>query len=439
MKLKSPESLSYVLFDGAEQERARFATVLSEFGYVPSDGRASLGILFQPDAGALDVEKTRRLLVSLSGGVLFVVGPNDASAAVQAIRAGAANYLARPLREPEIRRELQLVSSSTSQVSFIRKADMLIGDSAAMAEIRGQIELASRSDLPVLIQGESGSGKELVARAIHFSGALRNRPFVAVNCSTITDTLAESTLFGNTKGAFTGAEAARRGLFLEADGGTLMFDELATASASLQAKLLRVLDRGELTPLGSDKTLSVKVRAIGATNSNLEDAVTAGTFRRDLYFRLASITIRLPPLRERRSDIPAIAQHHLGLIAARTAHPPFSLTERAVETLRSQDWPGNVRQLVSTLNVASLTCGGNQIDAQHLGTTAGTGDGGDVRSYRSERQAFERAYIHRVLTLARGNVALAARIAEKDRKDFYVLCDRVGIDPASYRTGRNSS
>ncbi len=244
---------------------------------------------------------------------------------------------------------------------------LVVGSSSAMVEAVRSVQQVGQSDAPVLIRGETGTGKELFAQAIHELSQRASRPFVKLNCAAIPENLVESELFGHIKGAFSGAHRARAGRFVTADGGTLLLDEIGDMPLAVQAKLLRVLQEGELQPLGSDRTVKVDVRVIAASHVDLEQAVKAGTFREDLYYRIAVFPINVPSLRERAADIGELARMILDDFARRTGRGPWSLGSGAMQALQNYGWPGNVRQLVNVLERATIIVGSGIIGAEDLG------------------------------------------------------------------------
>jgi two-component system response regulator HydG len=299
----------------------------------------------------------------------------------------------------------------------------------------------------VLIQGESGTGKELVARALR-TGAWQDRPFLAVNCSAIPDTLIDTELFGHARGAFTGAAADRDGMFVEADGGMLFLDEIGDMPLHVQARLLRVLQEGEVRPVGSDLVRRVDVRVIAATHVNLAEAVAAGRFREDLYYRLNVVSLRVPPLRDRLEDVPMLAAHFLRKHCGEAAP---SLTPDALDALVSDPWPGNVRELENALLHALAFHHGNAIGIEalpaHIGARAmpesppGAIDPRDhllplTEAKRRINATFERAYVLNVLERARGSMSEAARLAGIDRTNLRRLMKRYDLKSDGYRRGR---
>jgi len=298
--------------------------------------------------------------------------------AVEATRIGAADYVTKPFRLEELRTRLQHVAHAVElkrenqllreQVRTRPGFGGLVGMSAKMERVYKMIEKVSQRDHPVLILGESGTGKELVARSIHFMGARKDKPFVPVDCSALVPTLVESELFGYTKGAFTGAVQARQGLVEAANGGTLFLDEIGEMSLEMQVKLLRVLQQREVKPVGATEHRPVNVRIVAATNRDPEYAIKQGTFRQDLYFRLNVVQVKLPPLRERKSDIPLLVAAFLEKFAGET-DVPRELTEDAMRELMSYDWPGNVRELENAIERAVALGSGPLISSLDLPTS----------------------------------------------------------------------
>jgi DNA-binding NtrC family response regulator len=308
----------------------------------------------------------------------------------------------------------------------------LVGDSVVMCDVRAQIALAARAPFPVLIRGESGCGKELAARAIHALGQRRHRRCAAINCAALPDELIESELFGHVKGAFTGAATDRAGLFDEADGGTLFLDEVGELGGRAQAKLLRVLQDGEVRRVGENQARRVDVRIIAATNVSLEDAVRRGTFRADLYYRLDVVRVRMPALRERRDDIPMLARHFWHECTARVGSRA-RLDARVLGALSQHDWPGNVRQLQNTLAALAVRVpsrGRVVVDDLPADIRGGPSPVGDDGRYGLDaaRREFEASYVREALNRAGGRPSLAARELGMTRQGLSKLVRRLGLD-----------
>lgn len=308
--------------------------------------------------------------------VVMITAYGTIPSAIEAMRAGAYDYVTKPFRAHEI---LAVVDKGLERIRLRREVEYLrkvveqrfgfggfVGKSKPMQAVYTQIEKVATSRGTVLIQGESGTGKELVAKAIHYASPRKSGPFVVIDCGAIPEQLQESELFGHVKGAFTGAIATRRGLFEEAQHGTVFLDDVTDLPLGLQAKLLRALQEGEIRRVGDSRMIRVDVRVIAATNRDLEEEVRQGTFREDLYYRLNVFPIRLPPLRDRREDIPLLAEHFLARVAEEEKASPKRLSPDALRVLMNYSWPGNVRELRHALERAALLSEGELIDERDL-------------------------------------------------------------------------
>lgn len=296
----------------------------------------------------------------------------------------------------------------------------LIGRSPAMQQLFDMVSLVADSSATVLIQGESGTGKELLAKTIHALSKRNQSPFIVVDCGALPETLLESELFGHVKGAFTGAVANKRGLFQEADRGTIFLDEIADTAPVFQAKLLRVLQEGEIKPVGGTKTIKVDVRIISATNRDLADLVKAGSFRRDLYYRLAVLPLYLPPLRDRREDIPLLAEHFIAQSCKRHHQPIRRMADQAMRTLSKAPWPGNVRELQHYIERAVVTTTGPTIGCEDLIASDPMAEEADLRSAtRGAVAQAERTRIVDALKKTGGNRAKAAKLLKISRAGLY--------------------
>jgi two-component system response regulator HydG len=359
--------------------------------------------------------------------------------AIEAMKAGAFDYLKKPF-EPE---ELELMVAKAAESGALRrenkklKAELagafslqgMVGKSQAMKDIVAVAERIATSDVPVLIEGESGTGKDVLARTVHGLSSRSKAPYLALNMSAIPENLAESELFGHEKGAFSGADQARPGFFAEADGGTLFLDEIGLLPVQLQPKLLRVLQDGEYFPVGSRKPRKANVRVICATNEDLKKNVQEGKFREDLYYRIRVIPMRLPPLRERREDIPLLVEHLVQKHALRLGRPPLLPDAEAMRALLDHPWPGNIRELEHALERALLLARG---DALVLGDfppeiAARAAEVADEGRYRSARDAWERKYLEDLLREAGGSVGKAAELAGLHRSTLYEKLARFGL------------
>ncbi len=290
----------------------------------------------------------------------------------------------------------------------------------------------AQGEASVLIQGESGTGKELLARAIHKAGPRRDKPFVGLNCGAIPEALLESELFGHKKGAFTGATADHPGLFLAADGGTMLLDEIGDMPLHLQVKLLRALENREIRPVGATKVIPIDVRIISASHRDLVKARAEGSFREDLFYRLNVVALKLPPLRERREDIPLLTAHFLKKLSADYGKDVNALSPDAMELLIAHPWPGNIRQLYNTCEqVVALS--GSEIVSTRIVERAMQREMPAMESFEEARRRFEYDYLTRLLKLTSGNAAQAARIAKRNRTEFYKLLQRHSIEAAHFK------
>ncbi len=322
------------------------------------------------------------------------------------------NY--RDHREEVLSLRLEQESRDGTSGGSARPSDM-VGTHHSMLEVFHLVEQVARSESTVLVRGESGTGKELIAQAIHASSGRRDKPFVSVNCAALPEQLVASELFGHVRGAYTGAERGRKGRFELADGGTIFLDEIGEISPTIQVKLLRVLQQGELDRLGDEKTLRVNVRVIAATNANLEDAIRDGMFRQDLYYRLAVFPIYLPPLRERKSDITLLADHFLEKYSKMDDRGVVRISTPAIDLLTSYHWPGNVRELENGIARAVLLAQDGVVRAHHLPPTLQTGESsGTTKSGSLEElmMTYEREILLEAIKNAGGNQAKAARALE---------------------------
>ena len=284
----------------------------------------------------------------------------------------------------------------------------------------------------MLVRGESGTGKELLARAIHKASPRAAKPFVAINCGAIPEQLLESELFGHMKGSFTGAARDYKGLFQAAEGGTVFLDEIGDMPLPLQVKLLRVLQDKEIRPIGTTQTIPVDVRIISATHRNLEEAIKAGSFREDLYYRLNVVSFALPALSERREDIPVLATHFLNQLVDRYKKPLNGFASEAMEILVRSAWPGNVRELYNVVEQA-VALSTTLIITPALVDSAMRGQSAELSSFESARGEFERDYLAKLLKITGGNVTQAAKLAKRNRTEFYKLLQRHHLDPKLFK------
>ncbi|HPC83554.1 MAG TPA: sigma-54 dependent transcriptional regulator [Thermoanaerobaculaceae bacterium] len=343
--------------------------------------------------------------------------------AVEAVRLGAADYLTKPLASPAAL--LAVVDRLLAPPAY--GATSFVTENPALKEVLRLVDTVAPRDVTVLITGESGTGKELIARRLHERSGRAHGPFVAVNCAALPEALAESELFGHEKGAFTGADRMRRGRFEDAEGGTLFLDEVGELPLALQAKLLRALDGRTVRRVGGPSEIPVDVRVVAATNRNLAAEAARGAFRQDLFFRLAVVTVHLPPLRERRGDIPVLAQHLAAELAARHRLPPPDLTPEALGALQRHDWPGNVRELRNVLERAVVVRGGLPIRPEDIALPSVGGKAGHEGGIPLDRDEREREALLEALRRAGGNREQAARLLDISVRTLYYRLRRFGI------------
>ena len=358
--------------------------------------------------------------------------------AVEATERGVFTYLTKPFDGKGLLDKIAEALSLSAPAHPARRGShtdwqsQIISRSSCMAEVLAEARMVAQSDASVLLRGESGTGKELLAQAIHQASARAGKPFIAVNCGAIPEALLESELFGHVKGAFTDASSSRKGLFQAADGGTLLLDEIGDMPPALQVKLLRVLQEREIRPVGSSQSIPVDVRIISATHRDLDAAMAEGEFRTDLYYRLNVVTLTLPPLSERREDIPLLANHFLVTLAAKYDKRLSGFAPEALKALTTAAWPGNVRQLY---NVVEQVCALSTTPLVPLALVqrALRSPTVQVLKFAEAKQRFERDYLVGLLKLTDGNVADAARLADRNRTEFYRLMQKHGLSPGLFK------
>ena len=409
-----------------------------------------LADLMMPAMSGLDfLENAKRILPHAE--IAIMTGHGSIEAAVRAMRAGAYDFITKPFRLEEMRLLLQRMEEKARLVAeneFLRERvtnDMelngVVGSSPKIQDVLRMVARLKETRTPVLITGESGTGKELIARAIHYRGASAKQPFVAVDCGSLVPTLIESELFGYERGAFTGAQKAKQGLFQSADSGTIFLDEIGELPLEMQAKLLRVLQEKEVRPVGGTSRAKVDVRVIAATNRDLESEYKAGTFRKDLYFRLNVVTVHLPSLRERRSDIPSLVHYFLDRYApGRMLH----VSSEAMNALLEYDWPGNVRELENCVERAVALGADDLLDVNDLPPVVLQQDTSAISVPRSAHEAaepsrqlsdsdleeLERATIMRVFQQVNGDKTLAGKMLGISRATLYRKLKRYNIKKA---------
>lgn len=445
-----------LVVDDEQSIRRLCMTIGNTLGYVCMEAESAEAALGRLETDAPDLILTDLKLPAMSGvellkqtkrqlphaEIAIMTGHGSIESAVDAMKLGAYDYIEKPFRVEKMRLLLQRMAEKVHLVTeneFLRervttedKLDGIIGTSAHIQDVLRMISRLKDTRTPVLISGESGTGKELVARAIHFRGSMAQTPFVAVDCGSLVPTLMESELFGYEKGAFTGATKSKAGLFQAANGGTIFLDEIGELPLEMQAKLLRVLQEKEVRPVGSNERENVDVRVIAATNRDLEAAYRAGTFRKDLYFRLNVVTVHLPPLRDRRSDVPVLVHHFLDRYAKGSQ---IHVTSAAMKSLLQYDWPGNVRELENCIARAVTLGDGLTIDVADLppAIRSEQGEGESPRAAETSSLSttalaeMERVTILRVFEQAHGDKALAGKMLGISRATLYRKLKRYNI------------
>ena len=375
--------------------------------------------------------------------VVMISGHGNIESAVRAIKMGAFDFVEKPLSLDKTvlvarnaLRQRRLEAENRALRAHVEGERVMVGESAVMTHLRGQVTRAAPTNGRVLIYGENGTGKELVARNVHAMSRRSGGPFVEVNCAAIPEELIESELFGYKKGAFTGAVTDRQGKFEAADGGTIFLDEVGDMSLKTQAKVLRVLQEQVVERVGGLGGVQVDVRVLAATNKDLPNRIAEGAFRDDLFFRLNVIPIFVPPLRNRREDIPLLARHFLAGFAHEYGHRAKELDDAALTVLRAHDWPGNVRELQNVLERLAIMVPDALIGAEDLGFLSGGGRGDRVQAsgepslrLHVARERFERDYIVRALATQRGNISRAAEVLGVERSNLYRKMRAFGITP----------
>ena len=403
--------------------RRRFELVLCDINLPDQDGVSLLPKMLAADPPP---------------AVLLITAYPSIDTAVRGMKLGARDYIGKPFSPDELR----LVVSRALAEDELKKQHgeltkrlaygSMIGDSPAMRELRALIDKAAQSDATVLVTGESGTGKELVARALHFAGRRASGAFVPVNCGALVGTLLDSELFGHVRGAFTGADTSKRGLFVAADGGTLFLDEIGELPLDLQPKLLRALQDGEVKPVGGTTAIRVDARVIAATNRTLQDRIAAAAFREDLFYRLAVITIEVPRLRDRPGDIPLLARHFAEEAALRAERSRLSFTDAALAHLAAQPWPGNVRELENTIERAVILATGDVIDVADVAGPRPATAAASFATFSGDHvptlDELERAHILKVLELCEGQKTKAAQMLGINRTTLWKKLRQYGLE-----------
>jgi len=453
-----------LIVDDEENMRNTLAAVLKRQGYATETAasgeeavslaeRAAFDLIItdlkMPDMDGIEVFR-RVKVIQPDIAAIIITGYASLDSAIEAIRLGAYDYIVKPFKMEQL---LLSIERTIEHLRLVREnrqmrreleekfgLDNIVGKSKKMLEIYKIVERVAPTDATVLLRGESGTGKELFARAIHYSSLRQEKPFVPVACGALPETLMESELFGHEKGAFTGAISQKRGLFEIADGGTLFLDEIGDLTPAIQMKLLRVLQEREFTRVGGTKPIKVDVRIICATNRNLEEMVEKGEFREDLYYRINVVPIFLPPLRERKEDIPLLVQHFLAKYGASDKR----IAPEAMELLMKYSWPGNVRELENVIERAVVLSEGDTIPPEVLPDRlrpcllpeADMAVDALGMTLQEARDRFEASYLRALLEECGGNISLASKKAGISRRHFYEKMKAYGIDPKESRSRR---
>ena len=365
--------------------------------------------------------------------VIILTAHGTIPEAVQATRRGVFGFLAKPYEASALLDEVRRALLTGPDPAPADLDCPLVTRSPVMRALLDEARAVAASDASVLVRGDTGTGKELLAQTLHDWSPRRERPFLAVNCAAIPETLLESELFGHVRGAFTGAVRDHEGLFRSADGGTVFLDEVGDMPGALQGKLLRVLQQRAVRPVGATRDVPVDVRLVSATHRDLEAGIAEGRFREDLYYRLNVVTLQLPPLAERREDVPLLARHFLDTLAGKYRKAVAGISADALDLLVRAPWPGNVRQLFNTLEQCVALATTPLIPAS-LVERALQRPVGELASFDEARRAFESQYLQQLMRLTGGNVSRAARLAKRNRSDFYDLLARHGLEPATFKS-----
>ena len=381
-------------------------------------------------------------LISPDIPVIILTAYGTIESAVMAMKKGAYSYLTKPFDPRELLFQIEKALENRRLICEIKKLKGLLEErynfanivakSEKMQRILEQVSRIAKTDSTVYIYGESGTGKELIAKAIHLSSRRKNKPFVAINCAALPETLLESELFGYEKGAFTGAERSVKGLITQADEGTLFLDEIGNMSFSIQAKMLRVLQERQFYPIGSKEPIEVGMRVIVASNKDLEKEVKKGHFREDLFYRINVIPINLSPLKERKEDIPPLVEYFLKKLSRQMKKDVKSLTSKAMQKLMLYDWPGNVRELENTIEYAMAMTQQNVITEDLILPTKVLFPE-PLKPLKEAKENFEKDYIINFLEHTRGNISRASELAGKYRPDFYNLLKKYRLNPKDFK------
>lgn len=437
------ESQGYEVIPAGEGEKALAQARDQVFDLAIMDLKLSQG-----DNGLDIMEKL--LLINPHLPVIILTAHGTIANAVEAMKKGAYSYLTKPYKPDELLLHVKKALEKqrlTKEIANLRtlleerfQIKNIIGRSPKMEEIFCQVERAARTEATIAIYGESGTGKELIAKTIHLQSPRANGPFVPINCGALPEGLLENELFGHIKGAYTDARESKEGLFAQADGGTIFLDEIGDTTPPLQVKLLRVLQEKEFKPLGGDRSVKVNVRVIVASNKNLKKAVEKGEFREELFYRVHVVPIYLPPLRERKEDIPLLADHFLRKYNQEMAKDIRGFTPAAMQKMMLYHWPGNIRELENTIERAVVLTTHDLMEVEDFfplvaypEKIADKPDKDGIHSYKETKEEFEKEYLVQLLRQTRGNVSQAAKLAKRYRGDLYRLMKKYGFKGQDFK------
>jgi two-component system response regulator GlrR len=429
------ESEQYAVVTASEMQEAEERIAEGSFDIALLDLKLA-------DGSGIDLMKSLRD-IDPDLPVIILTAHGTIESAVEAMKEGAYSYLTKPFDNRELLMQIKngidksRLSKEVKRLRSMIKADFegqnIIGRSEAMKRVFDAVALAAETGSNVFISGESGTGKGLVARALHQLSERRDKPFVSINCAAIPSTLLESELFGFEKGAFTGANASKKGLFVQADSGIIFLDEISEIPLAMQGKLLKALEEKEFYPLGAHKTVKVDIRIVSASNKDIEKEVEQGSFRGDLFYRVHVIPIKIPPLRERKEDIPLLAEHFLNKVAGKLKKPVKSISPPAMQKLMVYSWPGNVREL-ENITECAVVMSTEDVISEELIILPGQEMGEHAfKPLKESKQDFERRYLVQLMKISRGNVSQASKLAGKYRADLYELLEKYHINPLDFR------
>lgn len=376
--------------------------------------------------------------------IIILTAHGSIESAVEAMRKGAYSYITKPFNNEELsiliknalekQKLTQEIEQLRSKLDEQHNFKNIITQNKKMQEIFERVLKISQTDCTVSIYGESGTGKEMIARAIHHNSNRAKGPFVATNCGAIPEGLLENELFGHIRGAYTDAHESKDGLFTRAEGGTVFLDEISNTSPTLQVKLLRVLQEREIKPVGGSKNIKVNVRVIAASNTDLQKAVQEGVFREDLFYRIHVVPIYLPPLRERKDDIPLLATYFMTEFCKALKKDILEFTSAALQRMALYDWPGNIRELKNKVEHATIMSNKNIITPEDLFTNAETPKS-TFNSFKDAKERFEHEYVENLLKISKGNVTKASKMANRNRAEIYKLIKKYNINIEIYKNG----